>query len=311
MIHLLFISKDTSSTLDKNFYYLEQQCEELAKISVYRGSGRLSQIINKLEDPPDFILLANDLGKEWLPIIHGISSVTTPVGIFVNDVHRFTNTRRHFIRKNSISYVFSVTRDKFIETYPELKEKIIWLPHFVNPKLYRDYGLKKDIDLLMMGAVNDTYPLRKKILEFYQHRPNFLYHPHPGYELENEDAKDKYYIGEKYARELNRAKIFFTCPSIHYYPVMKYFEALACRTLLLAPAFKELEDLGFIPGKHFVAIDEYNFMEKALYYLKNEEERTKITDAGFDFIHRTHTLPIRAQQLISHVKNIIKNEGVL
>ncbi|TCN27833.1 glycosyltransferase family protein [Mesobacillus foraminis] len=311
MFNLLFISNDTSNTLDKNFYFLEKQCSTLTNLSVYRSSGRLSHISKKLEQPPDFILLANDLGKEMFPIIHGISSIDIPVGLFVNDVHRFTKTRRHFIRKNAIQYLFSATRDKFIESYPELKDNLIWFPHFINPHVYKDYGLKKDIDLLMMGAVNDTYPLRKKILEFYQHRPNFLYHSHPGYELENPAARDVFYIGEKYARELNRAKIFFTCPSVYYYPVMKYFEALACRTLLLAPAFKELEDLGFIPGKHFVAIDEYNFMEKALYYLENEKERKKITDAGFEFIHRTHTLPIRTRQLISHIKTIIKNEGVL
>lgn len=37
-----------------------------------------------------------------------------------------------------------------------------WFPHFVNTKIYRDYHEQKNIHLLMMGAVNDIYPLRKK-----------------------------------------------------------------------------------------------------------------------------------------------------
>lgn len=52
---------------------------------------------------------------------------------------------------------------------------------------------------------------------------------------------------------------------------MKYYETLACNTLLLASCTKEIKDLGFIPGVHFIEIDEENFMRKAQYHLRNYE----------------------------------------
>lgn len=308
MINLLFIAKNTSNSLDKNFDFLEAEFAKLTNMIVFRKSGRISEILKKITNQPDFILLANDLGKEMSPIIKGIPSVNIPAGLIVSDVHRFTETRRHFIRKNHIKYIFSISRGKFYESYPEYKDKMLWLPHFINPALYKDYGLEKDIDLLMMGAVNDVYPLRKKILHFYQKEPNFIYHPHPGYDAESVCNVNSFYIGERYAREINRAKIFFTCPSVYHYPVMKYFEALACKTLLLAPTFKELEDLGFIPGTHFIAIDEDNFMEKARYFLKNDMERRRIAEQGYHFVHKFHSLSQRARQLIKNIEEIIKNE---
>ncbi|MBH0231737.1 hypothetical protein H0267_16155 [Halobacillus sp. KCTC 3957] len=39
---------------------------------------------------------------------------------------------------------------------------------------------------------------------------------------------NKLYVDKKYALELNRAKIFFTCGSVFQYPVLKFYEAPAC-----------------------------------------------------------------------------------
>jgi spore maturation protein CgeB len=87
---------------------------------------------------------------------------------------------------------------------------------------------------------------------------------------------------------------------------MKYFEALACKTLLLAPTFPELEDLGFVPGEHFVAIDEQNFKEQAAFYLAHEAERERIAENGFQFIHQHHTVSVRAEKLVQQIKRIIR-----
>ncbi len=201
--------------------------------------------------------------------------------------------------------MFTAVRDQFLATYPEFERKMEWLPHFVHPDIYNDYKMEKDIDLLMMGAVNDIYPLRQRILNAYHNDADFVYHRHPGYRDFTDKEESQYFIGQTYAQELNRAKIFFTSPSILYYPVIKYFEALACRTLLLASSFKELEDLGFIPNFHFVPINEHNFQEKAAYYLVNQVDRQKITDQGYRFIHTRHTIQQRADELVTRIKTIV------
>ncbi|MEN3772533.1 glycosyltransferase family protein [Priestia megaterium] len=305
MINLLFISQDTSDLLDKNLYFLERELTKLTNLTIWRKSGRIDKILNTIPTKPDFILLANDIGFRMSPVVKELFSINIPTGLIVNDIHRFTEPRRHYIKKNNIQYIFSIVRDKFYESYPEFRNKMEWIPHSINTEIYRDHGLKKDITFLMMGAVNDVYPLRQKVFNFYKTEPKFVYHQHPGYEKINKAKKESFYIGEKYAKEINRAKIFFTCPSIFYYPVMKYYEVLACKTLLLAPTFKELEDLGFIPGTHFVSINESNFKEKADYYLNNDLERKKITDQGYKFVHQNHSIQVRAQQLVQQIKKKI------
>lgn len=306
MMNLLLIAEDTSRGINKNFHYLEEELKKLVNLLIWRKPGHISHIFKKMPARPDFILILHDMEQRISPMIKGLANTNIPTGLFVNDVHRLTNMRRNYIEKNKIDYLFPVVRDKFIDTYPEFKSRMEWLPHFIHPGLYKDYGLQKDIDLLMMGAVNDVYPLRQKILTYYSRDERFVFHRHPGYREFHREEEQQNYIGYTYAKEVNRAKIFFTCPSIFYYPVIKYFEVLACRTLLLAPTFRELEDLGFIPGYHFVPINEHNFKEKAAYYLQNETERQKISEQGYHFIHQNHTVNIRAHQLVKRIKSIIK-----
>ncbi|MFD2922440.1 glycosyltransferase [Halobacillus naozhouensis] len=306
MINVLFIAEDTSQMIHKNFYYLEQELAKSVNLTVWRKPGHIDYILKQLPNQPDFILLLNDIDRQMAPTIKGLSTVRIPTGLFVNDVHRLTNLRRNFIAKHKIDYLFTIVRDKCAETYPEFKNKMEWFPHFVNTELCKDYGLEKEIDLLMMGAVNDDYyPLRRKIVESYEGNEEFVYHNHPGYRRFDAGEESRHFIDELYAREINRAKIFFTSPSILNYPVIKYFEVLACRTLLLAPTFKELEDLGFIPGVHFVPINENNFKEKAAYYLKNETERESIADQGYEFIRQRHSLTVRTQQLVTRLEEIL------
>ncbi|MBP1968455.1 glycosyltransferase involved in cell wall biosynthesis [Virgibacillus natechei] len=305
MIHVLFLTEDTSRQLNKNFYYLEQELRNIVNLTIWRKPGHINYILKQLPTRPDFILLLNDIDHQMSPMIKGLAHTDIPTGLFVNDVHRFTNLRRNYIKKNKISHVFTVVRDKFLETYPEFENKMEWFPHFVNTELYKDYELKKSNNLLMMGAVNDYYPLRQKILSFYKGDDNFVYHNHPGYRDFSEKEESENFIGHAYAKEINRAKLFFTCPSVLHYPVIKYFEVLACRTLLLAPTFCELEDLGFIPGIHFVPIDESNFKKQAAYFLENEKERQQIVDQGYNFIRQRHSVKQRTEKLVKRIETII------
>jgi spore maturation protein CgeB len=104
---------------------------------------------------------------------------------------------------------------------------------------------------------------------------------------------------------LNQSKIFLTCDSIYKFPVLKYFEALSCGALLLAPGSTELEQLGFKDGETFVEVNETNFLQKATYYLSHDQERNRITENGLKFIQERHTTEVRAKQLITHIRRII------
>ena len=85
---------------------------------------------------------------------------------------------------------------------------------------------------------------------------------------------------------------------------------LACNTLLLATASKELFDLGFIPGEHFVPIDEDNFEEKAQYYLEHESERLKIAQQGYEMVREKHSTVKRAADFKEIINNMIMYQKV-
>jgi hypothetical protein len=305
MINLLFIAKDTTSLIIKNYSYLEAELRKITNLMLWRESGDIKDILDQVPAKPDFILILNDLAG-FGPIVNGLSDINIPSGLFVNDAHRFGQIRREYINENNIRYLFSVVRNLFFKKYSHFKDRFIWFPHFINPEIYRDYGLEKQIDMLMIGAVNKGYPLRMIIKNYYQTNPNFVYRSHPGYKPFSKEIENQLLIGDNYAKEINKAKIFFTCDSVLKYPLLKYFEVPACKTLLLAPTFLELEDLGFIPSTHFVPINESDFAHKANYYLENEEERNRIIQQGHDFILQNHTVEIRAKQLVENIETILK-----
>ncbi|WBW96637.1 glycosyltransferase family protein [Oceanirhabdus sp. W0125-5] len=301
-LKILFITKDFSKHLVKDSYYFSNALSKISDLVLWHNPGNIREILNHLKLKPDFILL-NDLRPTRCPKITGLSNLTIPFGIIMHDLHYRPNDRIKFVRDNNVKYIFSIYRDEFYRRFPFYKNRMYWIPHFIEPNTFKDYGLPKTIDYLMMGAIANTYPLRAEMLSIMKKEPGFVYHKHPGYRnIEN----PKEFAGTTYAKEINKAKIFLTDGLIYHYPVMKYYEVLACNTLLLAPKSKELLDLGFLPGKHFVSVHRRDFLQKSRYYLAHEEERKEIAKNGFEMVHAKHSAAHRANQFIQMVEKILK-----
>lgn len=308
MINLLFIMTDRSQHIDKSPYYFSKELEKITNLTLWHKPGNLKEILTQLSSTPDFILLY-DIDKMTAPRISGIKNISIPFGLLIEGPDHNAGSREKFIMDNHIQYLFPVVRDSFLKKYPTLKDRMYWLPHHAYTDVFRDYQRPKTIDYLLLGKVDRLlYPLRQRILSTMQDEPGFTYYKHPGYRTFTPADEKRRVVGENYARAINSAKIFFTCDSILKYPIKKYFEVPACRTLLMAPTSREIEDLGFVPGKHFVDINEDNFYEKARFYLTHEEERQKITDAGYEFIRENHSTKVRAEFLVGKIKEIIEKQ---
>ena len=303
-LKILFITKDFSKHLVKDSYYFSTELSKIADLVLWNTPGNIHTILKQIHMKPDFILL-NDLRPTRCPTITGLSQLTIPYGIIMHDLHYRPNQRKIFVRNNKVKYIFSIYRDEFYRRFPNFKNRMHWLPHFVNTDIFKDYGLSKDIDYLLMGAITNHYPLRKKMLSVMQKEPGFVYHEHPGY---RNILDSKEFAGETFAKEINRSKIFLTDGLIYKYPVMKYYEVLACNTLLLAPPSKELQDLGFIPGVHYISVNKNDFLQKARYYLKHEKERKQIAENGYKMVRSKHSAEHRAQQFVRMIENILKSE---
>nr|WP_304212941.1 glycosyltransferase [Fredinandcohnia onubensis] len=295
-----------------------QALEKYAEVRYWYRNGHINDIMDRLNFRPDFIIHYDIAwGSALAPSISGLDKIDIPKGAFVIDIHYNTGARRKYFAQNKIDLIFSLTKSAFLKTYHEYKEKFRWVPFSVNPEVFKDWQIKKEIDYLLMGAVYDregkepnltktgrgVYPFREEVLVTMRDIEGFVFHPHPGHQGRQKEGT---FLNENYAKEISRSKIFFTCGSSLKYPVLKFFEAPACKTLLLAEPVPDILELGFEDGVNFVACDKSNFYEKALYYLDNEEERQQITENGFNFIHSHHTNNMRAQQLVSYIKEYIE-----
>jgi len=290
--------------------------DEFADVQYWYKDGYLPNILSKINFKPDFIF-HYDIAYNYAlsPKITGLNVVDIPKGCFVIDSHFDKNVRINYFEENKIDIIFSVTKGHFLSVFPEYQKKFKWHPWSIDPTIFKDWNMNKDINYLLMGLVNNglvrwppkgKYPFREAVLQQMKNEPGFIHHPHPGLYIKEEEHA---FLNEKYAKELNKAKIFFTCGSKLHYPVLKFFEAPACKTLLLAEPNQDILELGFTDGSNFIACNINDFYEKAKYYLQNEEERKRITDNGYHFIHSQHTNRIRAQEFINTIKKFL-NKGI-
>lgn len=301
-INLLFITKDRSQQLERSSYYLEKELAKLTNLVVWHGDGYILDIVNQLPFKPDFILL-NDYKPEYRPFIRGLKDLTIPHGTLMHDLHYKLSKRNFLIHQEKPALIFCHYRDAFNKWLPDHISRFVWFPHHVPSNIFHIQPIPKDIPLLMIGATHPhIYPFRHKIAQHYYGDRRFVQRSHPGYRVVKKGLS-----GARYAREISRAQIFLTCDSIHHFPLLKYFEVLACGTLLAASGSQELTELGFVDGKTFVAINETNFKEKVEYYLLNEALRNRIVKNGLALIQQRHTTEIRAKEMIHVIQQFLQH----
>ncbi|WP_413381872.1 glycosyltransferase [Alkalihalobacillus sp. 1P02AB] len=304
-----------------------QALEKIATVRYWHEDGDIKEIINFMKFEPDFIL---HYDIAWLyglgPKITGLEQVNIAKGAYVIDLHWEPLKRIEYITNNKVDLIFSPTKNPFLKVFPQFKEKLCWVPWAINQDVMKDWQQPKDIQSLLLGLVHTTpeeleekkipvpktipakgrYEFRDQVLKRMLGEEGFVFHPHPGHRVKEEEGN---FVNQAYAKEVNRAKIFYTCGSRNLtggIAVLKFFEALACNTLLLAETNEDIEELGFIDGKNFVACTVDDFYEKTMYYLRNEKDRQIITSNGYQFVHQNHTIEHRAAEMLEAIKRVVK-----
>lgn len=302
-----------------------KELEKYADVFYWYEDGHIHDILKELKFHPDFIYHYDIAwNNRMAPRIEGLEEIDIPKGCFVIDLHWKPEERIKYFEDKGIDLIFSATKQPFLKVFPQYEDKFRWLPWSINPEMMKDWGMKKDIDFLLMGLVyidknnrgkfslsekaprKGRYAFRDAVFRKMKNKPGFEYHPHPGHFATDSELL---IVNEEYGKKLNRSKIFFTCGSSNPtggIAVLKFFEAPACKTLLLAEPNKDIMDLGFIHGINYVACTADNLVEKADYYLANDAERMRITRNGYRFIHKYHTDEKRAKQLIKEIKDFCK-----
>ncbi|MBI2047575.1 MAG: glycosyltransferase family 1 protein [Parcubacteria group bacterium] len=164
----------------------------------------------------------------------------------------------------------------------------VLLSAFDTEVFYPDQEIKKDIDILFIGALKDR---RKKILSELKKDFNIIVASAFGGEM---------------AKFLNRAKIVLNIHAEeHIDTETRVFETLGCRAFLIT------EKLGrespFLNGAHLVEVEGMEEMkEKIAFYLQSESARTSIAHEGFEEAIKKHTYQKRAEELLALINTHLK-----
>lgn len=178
------------------------------------------------------------------------------------------------------------------------KCKFIFFPESVNINFFKDYGFPRTCDVFNSGSHSLTvYPLRSKIYRTLSRRPDINCCIHPRFAFNN---------WLNYAKAIANSKILITGLGLFHYTSARFTQAMASKTLVLAPQPFDSLDNHFIPDETFVEINENDFVEKVLYYLENETERNRIIHNAYKAVLKYHTCEIRSKELLNIIKEAMK-----
>jgi len=176
----------------------------------------------------------------------------------------------------SYDYAFKKRWDRYAYKYE-------FFPHFFATFEYYNsmkFNTLPMLKCLLSGAINKAYPLRMYVDSNIN--DNLIKLNHPGYE--KLATSDKFKLDFDYGNELNKYFCCLATSSIYDYVVAKYFEIPASGSLLLANYTPDLDILGFVDGKNYLAVTKENFFEKLSDVLKNPDKYDQIRHDGRKFV---------------------------
>ena len=196
-----------------------------------------------------------------------------------------------YFRRDKFDLIFAFVTGivESLKTNLEM-ERVYLLPFCVDINKYKNLGLEKDIDVMAVFSTPwFSFPTRREVQLL----------------VEKLDIKSftKRVVQDKYIETINRSKMFVHSNSIYGYLNMKYSEVLACGTLFLTDKPKDLEEEGFVDGKHLVLYDNLKDLEDKIgYYLEHDKERIQIAQQGMEFVRENHSCAVRVKQFTDVVQ---------
>lgn len=178
------------------------------------------------------------------------------------------------------------------------KDKVFWLPCAFEQRCYRpgSFNFKteewanakvmKEYDIGFIGHINNEKRMTA-LDRVFKEFPNFFF------------GNKRF---EKCAEIFNRSKIVFN--TAHSDDInMRVFEAIGSGAFLLTEKVPYLDEI-FKDGIHcatYSSIDEA--IDKAKYYLKNDNKREEIAKAGYEEAIKKHTYDNRVETVLKYIKD--------
>jgi hypothetical protein len=168
--------------------------------------------------------------------VEGLSRVPIPTIMIFHETYNYPKTMRAIRDTGAKLVIFTYTNDLALYQ-PELEaeDRLLYsIPHSATQEIYKDYGLEKDVDVLIVGNLAEQfYPFRYRLArlakrELAKRGYRVVHLPHPGFTL---PPREYTAVGEEYAQWLNRSKVVVTCCSKQKYAFCKLVEIPLCNAL--------------------------------------------------------------------------------
>ena len=187
-----------------------------------------------------------------------------------------------------------------------------YVPHSAEKTIFKPMPeVEKKFDILIVGATHaqtmlgDHYPLRKRMCDLIYKLPQKYkvgIVPHAG--GSHSDAHtDKY--AKQFAETINSAKIVITDSGAPKSRFGKYQEIPACGVAIAGDVYDDhpddVERLKEFLIEINMEMDDYDILERLVYYLENEDERLKLVNKGLEYV-KDYTHEKYAERFLEVVK---------
>lgn len=200
-----------------------------------------------------------------------------------------------FMQEYGVEDIFSIEVTTG-EVFPEIKNNLFYIPHFIDSDINFDYKLGKNIPVLLTGQFESKfYTWRASVKNPILNNFPSLYFRHPGY-YTNAIIPDLLRIyGESYYKILNSSWIVPTCGSFKNTVLMKHFEIPGAKSCLVCDENETVKMHGFADMENCVFSESSQIVEKINYLFSNPGILQKIIDSGYELVHSKHTHKHRPQ----------------
>ncbi len=246
----------------------------------------INRLVNRLDAPPDFVLLTDDLGRRVMP--WGIGRLDSPAAYYAVDgpINRFW--QRHLVDFFDLAAVDQ--KDSAAALSAELDREVMWLPVAVDPEAYQGPAEEQVHDIGFVGALDESVrPKRSNIIELLKAR----------FDVVTAGERGPGWVQPAEAARLYRRSKLVLNENLFPGVTTRMLEAMAAGGCLFTEdAGNGLADL-FTDGVHLVTFGPENMIERAQYYLDRPQDRARIAQAGRAEVRAKHSIEHRVRRLLA------------
>ena len=287
------------------------------RLQGYDERHSITDVLGTCPFEPDLICFAAgwELEDESVPEYDphpaiAVRDLAIPSVMVLNKEYKKLGKKFEFIRRNRIRKVFTV-HHHFSKWEREVGVPFVHFPFAVNPKTFGGAGTQRRFDLGFSGLLQRRYSnvrssIRDRLFVSWPiKRPRYW-----GTRIFWSDgARRLPFVNRRvseYAKLLASAKMWLSTPSPAGLVGTRYYEIMASKTLLFCSRSDAYDGL-FEDGKHCAMFDSdlSDFDEMLFYYLRNDDVRIEIAEAGYSHVLENHTWRRRISQFTDEVCNVL------